>query len=539
MSTQQAWAEEKLLQFARVSPADKPGPAPQSQATTLPSRTPPSDRAAAPIAVSAPPYNIDLNFQPVTEATRTPPPAPRVMTNTPPVSQPQLKNQVTRTEQTAQAVNTRQSPGSVSAVEYLALSPRLAAQGSVPVTGPNENELRLIFLRAVETALERSPEVLRTHAERDAALSDVDEAKGQRWPQVEVGTQSPGVEFGGGNKTGGGSGGLSVAVNTMLFDWGRIDKTINSREKLAGAADNGVAAQVEDTSFDVVSTLIELGKQRLIGERSQDFADRMDELVKMLAGIVAVDKGRNSELTQAKARLLQAQALTDAAEAKAREAEINLLKLVGDRPVPIPQSPAWNIRMANLEQLISAAKDHPTLRQANAQAEAADLQAEAIRASGLPQLNWAISKSTAEDTLGDQQAWQTNLNMTWGAFRGGSTRASERAALSRASASRQEMAQQMRDLEFRIRTADNDARTQLERAQLYSELSVESDRIRDAFYQQWYHLGKRTLLDVLTAENDHYGNQVSEINTRFDGYQSIIRQYASAGTLTSWLRGGH
>lgn len=101
------------------------------------------------------------------------------------------------------------------------------------------------------------------------------------------------------------------------------------------------------------------------------------------------------------------------------------------------------------------------------------------------------------------------------------------------------MAQQMRDLEFRIRTADNDARTQLERAQLYADLSMESDRIRDAFYQQWYHLGKRTLLDVLTAENDHYGNQVSEINNRFDGYQSIIRLYTSAGTLTAWLRRGH
>ena len=46
------------------------------------------------------------------------------------------------------------------------------------------------------------------------------------------------------------------------------------------------------------------------------------------------------------------------------------------------------------------------------------------------------------------------------------------------------------------------------------------------------------LLDVLTAENDHYGNQVSEISNRFDGYQSIVRQYASAGTLARWLQGG-
>lgn len=205
--------------------------------------------------------------------------------------------------------------------------------------------------------------------------------------------------------------------------------------------------------------------------------------------------------------------------------------------MPIPHSTEWNIGLTNLEQLLDVVKNHPTILQAAAQAESAELQAQAVRASGLPQLNWVVSKNTAEDSLGQEQAWQTNLSMTWGAFRGGSTRAAERAALQRADASRHETAQQRRDLEFRIRTADNDARTQLERAELYRNLSVESNRIREAFYLQWHHLGKRTLLDVLTAENDHYGNQVSEITNRFDGYQSILRQYASAGILAQWLRG--
>ncbi|WP_242201828.1 MULTISPECIES: TolC family protein [unclassified Pseudomonas] len=429
-----------------------------------------------------------------------------------------------------------QPQNGVSALEYFNLSTHRTHAGVTPITGPSEHELRLIFLRAVEIALARSPEVLRFQAERDAAGSDVDEAKGQRWPQIDIGTQSSGIAFGGGTKNTRDGAGINVAISTILFDWGRIDKTINSRERLSDAADDSLAAQIEETSFEVVSTLIELGKQRLIGERSQRFADRMNELVKMLAGIVAVDKGRSSELTQAKARLLQAQALTDAAKAKAREAEITLLKLVGEKQTPIPSGSEWNIKNVNLHQLIDAAHSHPALRKANAEADAADLRAEAIRASSLPQLNWVVGKNTAEDALGSQQAWQTSLNMSWAAFRGGSTRASERAALSRASAGRQEAAQQIRDLEFRIRTAENDARTQLERAQLYKELSVESDRIRDAFYQQWYHLGRRSLLDVLTAESDHYGNQISEINNRFDGYQSIIRQYASAGTLTGWLR---
>ncbi|WP_256352414.1 TolC family protein [Pseudomonas yamanorum] len=433
-----------------------------------------------------------------------------------------------------------QQTHSVSAVAFAALPPRMAARRGVgnPVLGPSESELRGVFNRAVETAIGRAPTIFRARAEQEAALADIDEAKGQRWPQVDVGTTSSPIRYGKGSEEDGGSGGINVAVTTPIYDWGRIRNSIDSRERLSVAADESLEAEKETTGYEVVSTLVELGKQRIIVDLSQQFADRMDDLVKMLAGIVAVDKGRYSELTQAKARLLQAQALRDAADARARDAEITLHKLVGDRPIPIPRAKEWNIRLANLEQLLDDAKTHPTILQATAEAESAELQAKAVRAGGLPQLNWVISKSTAEDAIGREQPWQTNLAMTWGAFRGGSTRAAERAALQRAGASRYQTDQQRRDLEFRIRTADNDARTQLERAELYRDLAVESGQIREDFFLQWHHLGKRTLLDVLSAENEHYGNLVSEITNRFDGYQAILRQYASAGTLASWLRGG-
>lgn len=434
---------------------------------------------------------------------------------------------------------TAQQSYSVSASDFMGLPARKGAraQRSNPIIGPSEAELRGIFLRAVNTAIHLSPEVSRSQAEKQAVLWDIDEAKGQRWPQIDVASQSKSLQFGKGVEREDSNGGINLSVSTLLYDWGRVGKTIDSREKLGVASDEKLAAQMETTGYEVVSTLIELGKQRIISDLGQQFSNRMEDLVKMLSGIVAVDPGRASELTQAKARLLQAQALHDAAQAKARDAEINLNKWVGESPVPIPRNKEWNIGLASMEPLLIAVQNHPTLRQSMAQVESAQLQAEALRASGLPQLKLVVSKNTGTDALGRQQPWQAKVDMTWSAFRGGSTRASERAALQRADAGRFDMSLQRRNLEFRIRAANNDARTLFERAEQYRELALESDRIRDAFHQQWYHLGKRTLLDVLGAENDHHGNLVSEITNRFDGYQAIVRQYASAGMLVSWLRG--
>jgi adhesin transport system outer membrane protein len=402
--------------------------------------------------------------------------------------------------------------------------------------GPSEHELRELFNRAVQVAIERSPQVQLAQAEFEAAQADVDEAKGARWPQVEVGTRSRSVNLGGGDGAGDTStNAITVSATTTLYDWGRTTQTIDAREQLAIAAAKRSEAEMENLAFEVSSTIIELGKQRIITDISQQFVDRMTTLVKMLGEIVLADPGRSSELTQARARLLQAQAAYDSAHSQAEDAEINLRKFVGDLAVAVPRVKSWNLRPVNLDLLLARVADHPTIQQSQAQAFSADAQARAIKASSLPQLNLVVGKSTGRDALGRQEPVQANLSMTWSAFRGGSERASQRAALQRAEASRQNTEQQRLDLEYRVRKAHHDARSFLERAVLFGDLTGETKRVRKAFFEQWYHLGRRTLLDVLIAENDHYSNRVSEVTNRFDGYQAIFREHASAGALAGWL----
>ena len=144
--------------------------------------------------------------------------------------------------------------------------------------------------------------------------------------------------------------------------------------------------------------------------------------------------------------------------------------------------------------------DHPTLTQAREQAEASFDEAKALKSSNLPQVNWVVSKSTGRDEYnGREEAWQTGINVSWGVFRGGSSKAAEQAAVQRAYAQREQAENQLDDLQQRVRAADQDAHSMLQRADLYRNLTTESDRIRHDFFDQWYHLGKRTLLDVLTC----------------------------------------
>ncbi|WP_244138428.1 TolC family protein [Burkholderia stabilis] len=407
------------------------------------------------------------------------------------------------------------------------------------VTLATEADVRRFLYAAAEAAVDVSPQVRRMYAEYQAAQSDVDQAKGARWPQLQLNGRTRSAQFGSNAGIGYDPGNsIGADLTTTLFDWGRNEKLIGSRRELATANQERYVAQMEDSAYQVSSTLVELAKQRNVAALSQQFVDRMTELVSMLAEIVEVDRGRGSELTQAKARLLQAQASRDAALAKCRDAELNLRKLVGERPIPVPVTPSWPLVPAHLERLMSALDESPRLQQTRAEATAADLNRDAVRASSRPRLDWVVSTNTGRDALGRKMPWQTMLTLTWNAFTGGAATAATDAATYRALAGWRQVEQARLDFEYQVRTADQDAREFGERADQYHDLTVESDHVRSAFFDQWYHLGRRSLLDVLIAENDYYNNRVSEVAYRFDGYAATLRGYASAGMLVRWLREG-
>ncbi len=409
---------------------------------------------------------------------------------------------------------------------------RSASKDQVP-----EGEIRSILSAAMQQAVGRSPLLRQSQAELAASDADVREAKGERWPQIDLGANNRPTSLGGGNSDNMNSQAINLNMTTNVFDWGRTRNTIESRKELSTAAGQKYFASLETLAQDVSITVVEREKARRISAISQQYVERMSTLVGMLQQIVQVDRGRASELTQAKARLMEAQASLDASQAKERDVDIKLHKLIGDAQVQMPDNSNWALTAGDLDKLLAAARNHPSLLQAEAEANASERHAESLRAGEKPQLNWVVSKSTARDELGREQGWQTMMTVNWPLFRGGSARAAREAASLRAEAGREKKDQQALDFEFATRAAEQDAKTLLSRADLYRDLTSETDSVRKAFFEQWYHLGRRTLLDVLIAESDHNNNRVNEVANRFDGYKSVLEAYGSAGQLTSWLQG--
>ena len=406
-------------------------------------------------------------------------------------------------------------------------------------SGKSNSPSRAFLRKMVSMALAYSPEVRSSEADVMAAGYYVDQTKGQRWPQVQVGVSTP-IGTQGGNadlqrnnaKASDTSG--SVSITTPIYDWGKISNQVDSAEEGVTAAVNAQSYTKEQLAYSTVSELMNLGRYQESREVALAYVARMKQLTDMLSQISTADQGRASEFTQAKAKLLSARANLDDLEHQVSTSRIRLVRLLGVEP-NLPENISWRDSVMPASVALASLTKNPNLLKLQAQAKAAEYEAESIKSAGLPQLNWVVSKNTAKDINGDETGWYTGLNVQWNAFSGGSQTAAQMAARAKANGAQQQYEVAYRDLEYQINNLVQTRDSSFMRADDFDRLSAETDRVRQMFYEQWYNLGTRTLLDVLTAENDHFNNQLSAINNRYDGYISNINVIASAAMLLSWV----
>lgn len=405
--------------------------------------------------------------------------------------------------------------------------------------GRSNSSSRAFMRQMVALALAHSPEIRSSEADVLAAGYYVDQTKGQRWPQVQVGVSTPLGTQGGNadlqrNNSNSGDTSGSVAITTPIYDWGKISNQIDSAKEQVTAAVNAQRYTKEQLAYSTISELMNLSRYQESRQVALAYVERMKKLVDMLLQITAVDRGRASEFTQAKAKLLSARASLDDIEHQVSSSRIRLVRLLGVEP-NLPEHISWQDSVIPASVAIASLTKNPNLLKLQAQAKAAEYQADSIKSASLPQLNWVVSKNTAKNTNGDETGWYTGLDVQWNVFSGGSQTAAQMAARAKANGAQQQYEVACRDLEYQINNLVQTRDSSFMRADDFERLSVETDRVRKMFYDQWYNLGTRTLLDVLTAENDHFNNQLSAINNHYDGYISNISVIASAAMLLSWF----
>lgn len=412
-------------------------------------------------------------------------------------------------------------------------APVAPVAATLPARGADVRSVQLL----VRQAELHAPELRDAEATWQAAALDVQQARGDLYPHLDITAASRPYTFGAGNYNNGATGGLGANISYALFDAGRARKTVTARELAVQSAYDKYLQAREKVAIDTVSAYLQYVKYTRLIALYQANIQRLSDLANKLVEIVRVLPGRRSELTQALARVGLAQQSLETAQAKQREYQYTLLRLLGTAVVPPGGESPPEFGHPQLAQALQAAQHAPELEAAAADARTLVANADAVRAGRMPEVDLTASKFTGRDVNGNVIPAQVYLGLKWGAFQGFAGQAAELAARQRAASAQEKYQQALQDTQFRIRSAWADYLTQTALHANTARLAAQTDQVRKDYYTQWQELGSRSLLDVLTAENEHLNTLVLETTSAYDRSIASARIRSEAGELANWLLG--
>jgi outer membrane protein TolC len=394
----------------------------------------------------------------------------------------------------------------------------------------------------VRDALDRSQALGAARLLASAALDDVEEVKAAKSVQAGLGggLSSTADRAGGQNITQALQASASFNVSQLLYDGGRTDRLTDWRTQLAESARLGAVSQQEQLAATTVSLALERSRYRQHVLVYGQYVRKMACLVEALETIVRADRGRASELVQARKSLQQAELAQSQAQSQARQVEVRLRRLVGDGLPGVQGLSTVLLQVPPLPELVADVERSADLAQLAAQANAAERLAQATAAANRPQVSWSLgggATAGAGGTLGQQKTGSVavGISISIPLLAPGIPAASE-AARKRAQAALLQREETLEVRRYRVQEVHEQTQASFDRARRVGAVLRDSEQVRNFTLQQWQQLGRRSLFDVMGAEAEHYNLRVAHVNALHDGQQLNAILLSLGRGVGEWLR---
>jgi outer membrane protein, adhesin transport system len=421
-------------------------------------------------------------------------------------------------------------------------APKLEDNGARPAPPP---EPRLVLQSLVRDALGRSQAVGATRLLAEAAQFDIEEARAAKGLHAGLSIDVGPTATQSGNATSSSAlhGRGSLSVTKLLYDGGRSDRLTDWRTQLAESARQGHLSQQEQIAMNTVALALERSRFRHHVQIYGQYVRKMSCLVEALDGIVRADRGRASELVQARKSMQQAEIAMAQAQSQARQMDVRLRRLVGDGLPGVEGMGSVLLTVPELPLIESEVACSSDIAQLAAQAAAMGQYAAAVEAGGKPQVSWAFGGSKAAGVGGangtgvDTRNGSLSLGVTVNIplANPGIAPASE-AARKRAQAALLQRDEALEARRYRVREVHEQTLSAFDRATRVANVLRDSEQVRNFTLQQWQQLGRRSLFDVMSAEADHYNLRVAWINALHDGQQMNANLLSLGRGVSEWLR---
>ncbi len=417
------------------------------------------------------------------------------------------------------------------------LSVTVAAGVLITPIGANAMSLR----EAIDTAVKTNPRIAAAQASRRATDKVLDQATGRYFPEVDLSADfgaervdrpegfGPLVNDRWRNRRK-----ASINIRQILFDgWDRANDVYQSQARISAAAQK-VMARSETIALNVVEAYIDAVRHDHLIKLANANVNRHRKLLTLVQARVEGGKNSEGDLNQTRERLEAAKALVAQIKIARNTAYAKFKEAVGVSPRRLGKVDLPRLGYRTSDGAVRMAIDkNPRLAALRAEVDVAGFRKDQFKSSLYPIVALEGSASRGEDldgTPGRSNEVRGMVTMRWRLFDGGIREARVAELTEREYEKVAEYDTLVRSVTEQIESAWTrvvDGRVQVKA--LTNQLK-QTQRVLAA-YRREYEADKRSLLDVLDAENSRFASEFELSNVRairrFSAYQLI----ASTGRL--------
>ncbi|MDL1983523.1 MAG: TolC family outer membrane protein [Deltaproteobacteria bacterium] len=423
----------------------------------------------------------------------------------------------------------------------------VAALLCITILAPTTSESGTITLyQSVEQALKYSPQLHALTHSHQAAQFDLKQSRARYLPSVDLllgygleqhsdhVTRQAGADPADTNWDSRGD--ATLRLTQKVYDGGETSQQVAIQKALLDSAHFQIQSAAQAVALNAVTAHLNVFRQRelvILAEKNlivhQDIYQSLAEREQAGAGSIA-------DVTQAQARMARAQSTLYLSKADLSKALANYSRVIGFSPEPenvtyagIPETLPPTLEKA-LELM---RKENPELLILTADLAETDARVALTRSTYKPKIDIQLS-SRYHDQLEGDQSWQnTNeamLNLRWNLFNGGQDKAGENAALSRKYQSRSARDDKLFELQEATSAAWATYKSLQGQKVAYRDAVDYSQKTFEAYLNQ-FSVSQRSLLDVLSAEQDYFHSASQLITVTVNETLTAYRILALTGDL--------
>lgn len=385
---------------------------------------------------------------------------------------------------------------------------------------------------AVQIALNQYPTILAAQSRLEAAEYQIMQAQGQHWPQLSwQGTNSAYSNVTPSTFQPNDTWVQSPAISVNIWSGWRIQSQVDRARAVREGRRQGERITRDEVAFMVVQAYLNWIRLQRIVDLAQDNVAVHQRLTSDVTKIALVDEGRRIDVTQATVRTENARlTLEQLMSERAIAAERLRRMLLG----ALPRHPSgYDTIAGNLpksdKQLVALITDaHPVIAQQLSEIEAAKANVLNAKSGFSPTVDLSYQRQVAQGT--GQGDYVTQLNVRVPIFDGGSAYGGTRSAYAELDAAKQGLIEAKINLRESLLSAWSEYLTAQERVTLGSRQVKNALELVNGYDKQ-FRVGRRSLLDLLTIQDNLFTYQINVTNASFQARTAKAKILATLNRL--------